>query len=111
MAPLQGFRVMMQVADRDIAGLAVGQRGELVLSGLPDRRLPIAVKRITPVSTQQDGQNVFAVEASIDSTAVAALRPGMQGIAKVVVGERSLLWIWTHGGVDWLRLTLWSWSP
>lgn len=110
-APLQGFRVMMQVADRDIAGLAVGQRGELVLSGLPDRQLPIAVKRITPVSTQQDGQNVFAVEASIDSTAVAALRPGMQGIAKVVVGERSLLWIWTHGGVDWLRLTLWSWSP
>ena len=110
-APLQGFRVMMQVADRDIAGLALGQPGELVLSGLPDRQLPIAVKRITPVSTQQDGQNVFAVEASIDGPAVAALRPGMQGIAKVVVGQRSLLWIWTHGGVDWLRLTLWSWSP
>jgi RND family efflux transporter MFP subunit len=110
-APLQGFRVMMQVADRDIAGLVVGQRGELVLSGLPDRKLPIGVKRITPVSTQQDGQNVFAVEAAIDGPAVAALRPGMQGIGKVVVGQRSLLWIWTHGLVDWLRLTLWSWSP
>ncbi|MBC7730038.1 MAG: efflux RND transporter periplasmic adaptor subunit [Microbacteriaceae bacterium] len=110
-APLQGFRVMMQVADRDIAGLAVGQRGELVLSGLPDRKLTLGVKRITPVSTQQEGQNVFAVEAVIDGPAVAALRPGMQGIAKVVVGERSLLWIWTHGLVDWLRLTLWSWSP
>ena len=110
-APLQGFRVMLQVADRDIAGLAVGQRGDLLLSGLPDRPLPIIVKRITPVSTQQDGQNVFAVEASLDGPAVAALRPGMQGIGKVVVGQRSLLWIWTHGGVDWLRLALWSWSP
>ncbi|MDN3922097.1 efflux RND transporter periplasmic adaptor subunit [Roseateles violae] len=110
-APLQGFRVMMQVDDRDIASLAVGQRGELVLSGLPDRKLAIGVKRITPVSTQQDGRNVFAVEAAIEGPAVAALRPGMQGIGKVVVGQRSLLWIWTHSFVDWLRLTLWSWTP
>jgi RND family efflux transporter MFP subunit len=111
LAPLQGFRVMMQVDDRDIAGLELGQRGELVLSGLPDRKLPISVKRITPVATQQDGRNVFAVEAAIDATAGAALRPGMQGIGKVAVGQRSLLWIWTHGFVDWLRLTLWNWSP
>jgi RND family efflux transporter MFP subunit len=110
-APLQGFRVMMQVDDRDIARLEVGQRGELLLSGLPDRKLPISVKRITPVATQQDGRNVFAVEAAIDGTAGAALRPGMQGIGKVAVGGRSLLWIWTHGFVDWLRLTLWNWSP
>ena len=61
--------------------------------------------------TGGDGHNVFAVEAAIDGPAVAALRPGMQGIAKVVVGQRSLLWIWTHGLVDWLRLTLWSWTP
>ena len=110
-APLQGYRVMMQVDDRDIAGLALGQRGALVLSGLTDRQLPISVKRITPVSTQQDGRNVFAVEAAIEGPALAALRPGMQGIGKVVVGERSLLWIWTHGLVDWLRLTFWSWTP
>ena len=112
-APLQGFRVMLQVDDRDIASLALGQRGELLLSGLPDRPLAIRVQRITPVSTQQDGRNVFAVEASIDGQAQsqAALRPGMQGIGKVVVGERSLLWIWTHSLVDWLRLTFWAWTP
>ncbi len=110
-APLQGYRVMLQVDDRDIAALALGQPGELVLSGLPDHRLPISVKRITPVSTQQDGHNVFAVEAAIDGPPLAALRPGMQGIGKVVVGQRSLLWIWTHGLVDWLRLTWWSWTP
>jgi RND family efflux transporter MFP subunit len=110
-APLQGFRVMLQVDDRDIAGLAQGQRGELLLSGLPARPLAIRVQRITPVSTQQDGRNVFAVEASIDGAGQEALRPGMQGIGKVVVGQRSLLWIWTHGLVDWLRLTFWAWAP
>jgi len=110
-APLQGFRVMMQVDDRDIAMLAQGQHGELVLSGLPERKLPISVKRITPVATQHDGRNVFAVEANIEHTDIAALRPGMEGVGKVVVGQRSVLWIWTHAFVDWMRLTLWSWMP
>jgi hypothetical protein len=29
----------------------------------------------------------------------------------VAVGERSLLWIWTHGFVDWLRMAIWNWTP
>jgi RND family efflux transporter MFP subunit len=110
-APLQGYRVMMEVDDRDIVRLAEGQTGELVLSGMPDRRLPIAVRRITPVATPRDGRNVFEVEAQITTDAVPGLRPGMEGIGKVGVGERSLLWIWTHGFTDWLRLTLWNWLP
>ena len=116
-APLKGFRVMMQVDDRDISFLQLRQAGELLLSGLPDRPLPISIQRITPVATQHDGRNVFAVEASIDSAKAGAgqlavpLRPGMEGVSKVTVGERSLLWIWTRGFVDWLRLALWSWLP
>jgi hypothetical protein len=39
------------------------------------------------------------------------LRPGMEGVGKVKVGERSLAWIWTHGFVDWLRVALWNWMP
>lgn len=110
-APLQGYRVMMEVDDRDIVRLADGQRGDLVLSGMPERRLAITVSRITPVAVQRDGRNVFEVEASLEGGPPSGLRPGMEGIAKLVVGERSLLWIWTHGFVDWLRLATWSWMP
>jgi len=110
-APMQGYRVMLEVDDKDIARLATGQSGELVLSGMPDRRLPITVQRITPVAKQRDGLNLFAVEAAIQGSAPAGLRPGMEGIGKVVVGERSLLWIWTHGFFGWLRLALWNWMP
>jgi RND family efflux transporter MFP subunit len=110
-APLAGYRVMMEVDDRDIARLALGQPGELVLSGMPQTTMPLAVQRITPVASQRNGRNLFAVEATLQGAAPAGLRPGMEGIAKVAVGERSLLWIWTHGFVDWLRLTLWSWMP
>ncbi len=109
-APLQGFRVVLQVDDRDIAYLRLTQRGELVLSSLPDRALPFTVNAITPVATQVDGRNVFRVEAKLDGE-LARLRPGMEGVGKVVVGERSLLWIWTHRFFDWLQLALWNWMP
>jgi multidrug efflux pump subunit AcrA (membrane-fusion protein) len=109
-APLDGYRVVLQVDDHDIARLALAQRGELVLSSLPDRTLPFTVSAITPVATQSEGRNVFRVEARLDAK-TARLRPGMEGVGKVVVGERSLLWIWTHSFFDWLRLALWNWMP
>ena len=110
-APLEGFRVVLQVDDRDISRVATGQNGALVLSSLPDQSLPFKVSTVTPVATQHDGRNVFRVEAAIEASAAARLRPGMEGIGKVVVGERSLIWIWTHGFFNWLRLSLWNWMP
>jgi RND family efflux transporter MFP subunit len=111
-APLDGFRVVLQIDDRDIARVASGQHGTLVLSSLPGQSYPFTVRTVTPVATQQDGRNVFRVEAQIDGGARATrLRPGMEGIGKVEVGEQRLLWIWTHGLLDWLRLALWNWLP
>jgi len=110
LAPLDGYRIVLEVDGRDIADVAPGQRGRLALSALPGRSLPLAVERITPLSTTRDGRSYFRVEAALDEP-LEALRPGMEGLAKVEVGRRRLLWIWTHGLVDWLRLRLWSWTP
>ena len=116
-APLQGFRIVLLVDDRDIAYVAAGQRGAMVLSSLPGETLPYTVRVITPVATQLDGRNVFRVEARLDrgeahmTGAGLRLRPGMEGIGKTDVGERRLFWIWTHGFFDWLRLSLWNWLP
>jgi multidrug resistance efflux pump len=110
-APLEGYRVMLEVDDREVVRLALAQRGDLLLSGMPGRVLPIEVRRITPVAIQREGRNLFAVEATIGGTPPPGLRPGMEGIGKIIVGERSLLWIWTHGFFDWLRLAVWNWMP
>lgn len=110
-APLEGYRVVLRVDDRDIGRLLLAQRGELVLSSLPGRAMAFTVRSITPVSAQQDGRNVFRVEAQLDGGDLARLRPGMEGVGKVVVGKASLLWLSTHGFVDWLRLSLWNWIP
>ncbi|MBX3669237.1 MAG: efflux RND transporter periplasmic adaptor subunit [Rhodocyclaceae bacterium] len=109
-APLDAYRVVLQVDERDIADLALGQEGKLVLSGIANEVTPFAVKQITSVSTPADGRNYFRVEAHIDQPS-ARLRPGMEGVGKVSVGERRLIWIWTHSLVDWLRLWAWNWLP
>jgi RND family efflux transporter MFP subunit len=107
-APLDVYRVVLNVDERDIAQVSVGQRGELALSGMPYELQTFTVSQLTPISTPQDGHNYFRVEAELDAGA-ARLRPGMEGIGKIEVGERKLIWIWTHTLVDWLRLWSWKW--
>jgi hypothetical protein len=109
LAPLDAYRVIVKVDERDIRAVRVGQGGVLVLSGLTDERLPFRVKNIS-VPEAFDGRNVFRVEAQLEQ-AKPALRPGMQGIAKIEAGQRSLLWIWTHSAWNWLTLQAWKWSP
>lgn len=107
-APLDAYRVIVNVDERDIAEVSLGQRGELALSGMPYDRLPFTVRNVTPVSTAQDGRNFFRVEAQLDSASVR-LRPGMEGVGKIEIGERRLLWVWTHSFVEWVQLAFWRW--
>lgn len=109
-APLNAPRIVVEVDERDVAALAPGQTGVLRLTAFAGDALPIAVEQITPMSTTEDGRNWFRVEARLEQPE-DALRPGMQGVARIQVGERRLAWIWTHEMVDWLRMQLWRWLP
>ena len=110
LAPLEAWRVILKVDERDIAWLNTGQRGELVLSSLPGQAFALQTQRILSVAVAEEGRNHFRVEAGLGADA-ARLRPGMEGVAKVGVGEASLLWVWTHRLTDWLRRTAWEWAP
>ena len=110
-APLDAYRIVLQVGEQDIADVRVGQAGELVLTPMPGQRYPLKVVKITPVSTAKDGRNVFRVEAELGPRTDERLRPGMEGVAKIEVGERQVAWIWTRRMVDWLSLKLWTWMP
>jgi len=109
-APLDAYRVILQVDERDIAHLQKGQKGELALSGIPGERFQFTVKQVTPVAVAEDGRNFFRVEAQMEG-GLKQLRPGMEGIGKVAAGSRHLIWVWTHSLVDWVRLTAWNWLP
>jgi multidrug efflux pump subunit AcrA (membrane-fusion protein) len=109
-APLHGYRVIVQVDERDIGWVATGQRGELILPSVPGTVFPLAVTRITPISTAKEGRNYFRVEAELQKTS-ERLRPGMEGVGKISTSRRRLIWIWTHDVMEWIRLKAWSWWP
>jgi multidrug efflux pump subunit AcrA (membrane-fusion protein) len=109
-APLHDYRVILQVDESEIRHVHEKQRGYLVVTGIASDPLPLVVTKMTPVSTAKDGANYFRVEASLDH-APANLRPGMEGIGKIEVGERRLWWVATHTLTDWIELKLWQWLP
>ena len=109
-APLDSYRVIVRVPDSEIARVAPGQAGTLVLSALPDRHFGLQVVRVTPIAEQSDGVNSFHVEARLDEIS-PQLRPNMEGVAKLDAGQHLLIWVWTHNLLDAIRLFLWSWWP
>ncbi len=109
LAPGNAYRVILEVDERDIALVAAGGRGALALSALPGTKVDLKVVRVTPVARNEQGRHYFEVEAALTETPNPLLRPGLRGVAKVPVGERSLLSIWTRRAVDSVRLLLWSW--
>ncbi len=113
-APGEAFRVVVEVDERDVGQVQVGQAGSLALSALPWDALPIEVSRVTPIARSAAGANVFEVEAEFTGAAAAAasagrIRPGLEGVAKLTVAERPLAWAWSHRAAEWLRLKAWAW--
>lgn len=109
-APLVAYRVVLKVDECDIGNVKEGQLGSLILASMPRKSLLFTVEKITPVSIAEEGRNYFQVEAKIKESS-DLLRPGMEGVAKINIDRRKIIWIWSHKLVDWIRLTLWSILP
>ena len=111
LAPLNSYRVILKVDERDIDDVTVNQIGQLALTSAPEEVLPITVEKITPISTAEEGKNYFRVEALMEGDIPPMLRPGMEGVGKINIEQRKLIWIWTHKITHWIRMFFWSWWP
>lgn len=105
-AAAEGYLVQLMIDERDIAELAVGQKGHVKLASLPHQVFEFTVKTITPLSEILNGRNYFKVDAVLTGE-TNILRPGMTGTGKIIAGQHSLGWIWFHDVWHWLSLKLW----
>lgn len=115
-APLNSYRIKLQVQESRISDLSLGQTGTLYLSALPETGFEFEVTKITPVTEAIDGSSYFIVEAEFAPVEGGStpqlfeqLQPGMEGVGKVYIDERLLFSIWTRDLTEWLRLQAWSW--
>jgi multidrug resistance efflux pump len=110
-APLESYRIVLFVEENDIDEISVGLPGEVILTSHPTRQIPFVVNNIASVLQSEQGLGVvFKTEGALKGE-YDFLRPGMEGIARVAIGRRSLGWILFHDAYDWIRLGIWRWQP
>lgn len=105
LSPPDGYRVRVEVDERDIDDLRLGARGELAIAGAPSRPLALEVTRASPVATTREGRHWFDVEARVDGD-VSGIRPGQRGVARLERDRRPLAVVLLRHPWQWLRLRL-----
>ncbi|MBW2689241.1 MAG: HlyD family efflux transporter periplasmic adaptor subunit [Deltaproteobacteria bacterium] len=104
--PLESIRAQLLVPDDLVLYLQVGQEGRLATASYPDKPIRFVIERIDPMAEVVNQRNVFKVRARLTET-YPWMRPGMEGVAKVEVGKKRYVWIWTRKATNWLRMKLW----
>lgn len=85
-----------------------GQQGWLAPASDPGARIPVTIERVRPMAEVVQGRNVFrAIAVLPEAPAEAPLRPGAEGVARIVVGETTwLAWIFRDA---WTALRRFAW--
>ena len=109
-APLDEYRLIILVDEKQVVDVKPGQSGTLTLKAMPDNSLPLVVNKVSPVFSEDEKGIAYRVEAQL-AEHYAGLRPGMEGVAKIDIDQRSFAWIYLHELFDVIRLWAWRWLP
>tara|TARA_Y100000782_G_scaffold89143_1_gene97157 strand:- start:6934 stop:8244 length:1311 start_codon:yes stop_codon:yes gene_type:complete len=110
-APLDQYRTMLRIKEADIRFMQQGLSAQLKLTSLPSDTYTVELQKPSPVFTDENNEVIYLAEAVMEEGNYSALRPGMEGIAKVNVGSYSLGWSLFHHFSDWVRMQYWALKP
>ena len=102
----EGRFVELKVPENVALHFQQGNAGQFAPTARPGTALDCRIRRITPAAKVVDGKNVFLAEAVI-SDPPPWMRVGMEGSARIHVGQRKVWWIVLHRWIDRIRLLLW----
>ncbi|MDZ4755172.1 MAG: HlyD family efflux transporter periplasmic adaptor subunit [Phycisphaerae bacterium] len=112
--PRGALEIAIDIPERDVLQVSVGKRGQFRPSAQPDVVIPLRITRMRPSAEIRDGHNVFVADATIelddsaDGRELAAwMRCGVEGTARVDIGNAPVWWSVFHRAVDYVRLRLW----
>lgn len=109
-APLDAYRAVFKIAEKDMALVAIGQSAAIRLKAFPQQEWTMTLSERALVYEEDANGAWYRAEAPLEAE-TARLRPGMEGQGKIEVGDRSLLWQGLRGFVNWWRMALWRWWP
>lgn len=106
-APAGQYRIRLSLDQSDVDLVEPGLDGVLRLTARPDTDHAITLSDIVPVAEYGDGRTTFATEARFVEPPAVALY-GMEGSARLEMGERPVAAVWF--GQIWERLRRWAWG-
>lgn len=108
-SPMTGWRVVLEVDERQITRVQPGQVARLLLTALPSQAVELRLRRITPVARTVDGRQRYEVLADPVGQPPAGWRPGLQGVARIELPDEPLGWRWGREAWQAWRWATWSW--
>ncbi len=97
----------LHVPEGRVADLVSGAKLRFASHARPESPGYTTLDRVAPASVERSGRAVFVAEATLPTTQQDWLRPGMEGVAMVEVGERSNWWLMAHRVTNAARLRFW----
>lgn len=100
------YRLVLELDEQDVGLVKAGQEAEIRLSALPNTTWQAAIDTVLPVARTTDETPVFRVPAVLSERSDLLL-PGMEGVARLNVGTRSVAWVYTRSLREKMRLLMW----
>jgi len=94
-APLDEVYVELRIPDEEISRVEPGQRVAIRLDAYGGQSLEGSLRKVHPRAEVCDNENVFLGEVFLENSD-QALRPGMNGEAKIIGDEHPLAWNLFH---------------
>lgn len=86
----------------------VGDTGELASKSDPGNFIEFTITEIDSVAQAVDNKNVFRATAVLETDKRPDwLRPGVEGVSRIKVGEAAYGYLWTRDLINWVRMKLW----
>ncbi|ETR69656.1 MAG: membrane-fusion protein-like protein [Candidatus Magnetoglobus multicellularis str. Araruama] len=106
-AQLKDYYIQLDVAEQDIHQIQTGDAGKIAFISRPERKFPIHITQISSTAQVKDKQNIFEVRAALNGQPEKWWRAGMSGIGHIDIGQRQIIWIYTHRTLDYIYLHFW----
>lgn len=107
-ASLNDMYANIKVLEEYIDEIKLDQKVEITLLTKPNETIDALITKVIPMANVDDQNgNIFILNASFNEEQKIWIRPGMTGIAKITIEDRTVFWILTHKVSDFLHFNLW----
>jgi hypothetical protein len=104
--PQGDWSIELEIPESVAVDMKVGLCGTFVCNARPDESTQCEIIQVQPSTEPRNGKNIFLAEASVEGNP-EWMRMGMEGVATIEVGNRTLWWVCLHRMIDFLRLNCW----